>query len=169
MTPRAAAAPTDDPVIALLLRQLHRAFDVRSWHGTNLMGSLRGLDRELLVWRPRPGRHNVAELALHAAYWKYRAHRLLTDAPPRAFELPGSDFFERSTIPTAAEWQADLALLRTWHERLADAVAALPPKRLEERPAKSEYSRTDLVLGAAAHDLYHAGQIQLLKRLYAKL
>lgn len=63
-----------DSAISVLLGQLNRAFNRRSWHGTNLMGSLRGLDPELAVWRPQPGRHNIAELVLHAAYWKYRVY-----------------------------------------------------------------------------------------------
>lgn len=78
-----------EQVISLLLGQLHRAFDRRSWHGTNLMGSLRGLDLRLVIWRPQSERHNIAELVVHAAYWKYRVYRLLTDDDPRSFELAG--------------------------------------------------------------------------------
>ena len=162
-----AARPVRDPVIEVLLRHLHQAFDQRSWHGTNLLGSLRGLDPDVVAWRPQPGRHNIAELAVHAAYWKYRVFRLLTDAPPQSFELPGSDFFERARVPTAAEWQSDVQLLQQWHRRLAAAVEALPRERLAEIPGRGRFTCSELIGGAAAHDLYHAGQIQLIKRLYA--
>lgn len=155
-----------DPRIALLLRQLDQAFDVRSWHGPNLMGALRGLKGDVLVWRPQPGRHNIAELAVHAAYWKYRVFRLISEDEPRSFDLPGSNFFERERV-TDAEWKADIRLLRVWHGRLAEAVEGFPPRRLLERVGRDPFSFAELIGGAAAHDLYHAGQIQLIKRMHA--
>lgn len=153
-------------LLSLLRHQLDQAFDGRSWHGTNLMGSLRGLDIELVAWRPQPRRHNIAELAVHAAYWKYRAYRKLTQAPPRSFDLPGSDFFPRPGVPSPEAWEADLRLLREWHARLVRAVESFPSKRLGEA-AGNRFSFAELIGGAAAHDLYHAGQIQLIKRMYA--
>ena len=155
-----------DLVIKLLLRQLDQAFDVRSWHGPNLMGALRGSDYEMLAWRPQPDRHNINELAVHAAYWKYRVVRLISATAPRSFDLSGSDFFPRRRAPTAAEWNADLKLLRDWHAQLKAAVESLSASQLGKVPAGAEFSTSELISGAAAHDLYHAGQIRLLKRLY---
>ena len=68
---------TPDPRIELLLENLNRAFGKRSWHGPNLMGSIRGLKPEDAAWRPQPERHNIWEYVVHAAYWKYRIVRLL--------------------------------------------------------------------------------------------
>ena len=153
-----------DPRLDLLLRQLARAFDRRSWHGTNLLGAVRRLRPEAAAWRPAPGRHNAWEIVVHAAYWKYRVVRLVAAEPPAAFTLAGSDWFERPVEATERAWKDDVELLRDWHRRLVDAVAGLDPGRLDEA-ATSEWSFFDLVAGAAAHDLYHAGQIQLLKRL----
>jgi hypothetical protein len=161
MSPRPAAA------IAGMLDQLDRAFDRRSWHGPNLMGALRGLHGEVLGWRPQPDRHNIAELAVHAAYWKYRAFRLITDAPPRSFELRGSNFLPRPRAPTPPEWAADMKLLEDWQARLRAAVAALAPAALAKDAVRGEFTVADVVAGVAAHDLYHAGQIQLIRRMYA--
>lgn len=97
-------------------------------------------------------------------------YRLITDAAPRSFELPGSDFFPREGVPPAADWQADLDLLRGWHRRLAGAVdrlPALPARGLDRLPGRGKFTVAELVSGTAAHDLYHAGQIQLIKRMYA--
>jgi hypothetical protein len=52
------------------------------------------------------------------------------------------------------------------HERLREAVASLSAKRLGEKPKGKKWTTREVVSGAAAHDLYHAGQIQLLKRMY---
>lgn len=157
-----------DARIALLLDVLDRAFDRRSWHGPNLRGSLRGVDLELAAWRPQPRRHNVWELAIHCAYWKYRIHRLLSEAEPRAFELAGSDFFPRPVEASARAWKEELGLLETWHARLREDVLALDPEGLERRAGRSEHTVASLVAGAAAHDLYHAGQVRLLRRMFGE-
>jgi len=155
-----------DAALAALLDFLDQAYDRKSWHGTNLRGSLRGLGVAEAAFRPAPGRHSIWELAVHAAYWKYTVLRRLTGEKRGSFALEGSNWFARPEgEPTPAAWRADLALLHATHGRLRAAVAALDPKRLDERPAGSKFLYRALVSGAAAHDLYHAGQIQLLKRL----
>ncbi len=68
---------TSHPLVALLLRVMDQAYDQKSWHGTTLRGSLRGLTAEEALWRPGPNRHNIWELTLHAAYWKYIVRRRL--------------------------------------------------------------------------------------------
>jgi len=119
------------------------------------------------AWRPAPGRHNVHEIALHAAYWKYAVRRRLTGETRGSFPVKGSNWFPRPASGTAAEWKETLEVLAEVHRSLAGAVAAFDPARLAETPARSRFSNLDMIAGAAAHDLYHAGQIQLLKRLRA--
>jgi uncharacterized damage-inducible protein DinB len=150
--------------IPLILRQLDQAYDRKSWHGTNLRGALRAVDAEAATWRPNAGRHNIAEIAVHAAYWKYSVLRRLIELPKGSFPLEGSDWFDRSTL-TPEAWKHDLALLGDMHQRLRAAVEALPEENLDRVPPGSKTTYLDLLLGVAAHDLYHAGQIQLLKRL----
>ena len=62
----------------MILALLDQAYDRPSWHGTNLRGSLRRVTPEQAAWRPGPARHNIWEIAVHAAYWKYAAWRRLT-------------------------------------------------------------------------------------------
>jgi hypothetical protein len=152
--------------IDLLLRNIDQAFDAPAWHGTNLRGSLRGLKLDVLASRPGPGRHNIWELALHCAYWKYAVRRRITEEKRGSFPLEGSNFFARPEgEPTNAAWKRDLALLDEMHAQLRAVIAALPASRLGRKTKGSRYTVRDTVLGIAAHDLYHAGQIQLLKRL----
>ena len=154
-----------DPKIALLLGEIERAFDGTAWHGPNLMSSLRGIGPKEAAWRPGPERHNIWELVVHAAYWKYRTRRYLTDEPPRSFGVPGSNFPPRPVEETRKAWDADLELLRGWHARLLEAVAAFDPARLLEKTGTKRISFEMLISGVAAHDVYHSGQISLLKRL----
>ncbi|MBL8290933.1 MAG: DinB family protein, partial [Bryobacterales bacterium] len=113
-----------DREIALLLAALDEAFDRRSWHGTNLLGSLRSVPVAQALWRPAAGRHNIWELAVHAAYWKYTVWRTIAGAPRGSFPLKGSNWFPRSNGDDAA-WLADLRLLKDQHRALRDAVASL--------------------------------------------
>ena len=155
-----------DPRLELLLEVLDRGFHRPSWHGPNLRNSLRGVDLEQAAWHPQPGRHNIWELAVHCAYWKYRIHRLITAGEPTPFELKGSDFFPRPEEPTTKAWKADLHLLETWHDRLQRDVLALDPQTLDRPRGKADHTPARLVSSSAFHDVYHAGQIRLLRRMY---
>lgn len=151
--------------VDLLLRQIDQAYDGRSWHGTNLRGSLRRVTPAQAAWRPAPDRHNIWEELVHAAYWKYAVRRRLTGEARSSFPLTGSNFFPRPETGDLAEWKRDLALLNDQHAQLRAAVDALTDDALDAAPPGGETLVVDLVAGIIAHDLYHAGQIQLLKRL----
>lgn len=154
----------------LLLGLLDEAFDKKAWHGPNLRGAVRRLSAEEAARRPSPGRHNVWEVMVHAAYWKYAVRRRLTGDKRGSFALPGSNWFERpSGAASEAAWREDVTLLVAEHCKLRDVVAALPGRRLRQKSPGSRYTNLALIRGVAAHDLYHAGQIQLLKRLARSL
>lgn len=153
------------PAVETLVALLDEAFERRSWHGPNLRGALRGLGATKAAWRPAPGRHCAWEIAVHAAYWKYAAWRRLTGEKRGSFARPGSNWFAPAGKLTEARWREDQALLATCHERLRAAVAKLSDDDLTRRSVGGRETIGRLVRGIAAHDLYHAGQIQLLKRL----
>jgi hypothetical protein len=154
-----------DPRIALLLDGIDEAFAGTSWHGPNLLGSVRRVRAREAAWRPASRRHNIWELTVHAAYWKYAVWRQLTGAPRGSFALDGSDWFAAPSPLAESAWKDAVALLLKEHRRLREAVAALPASALGKAPKGSRYTTVRIVRGIAAHDLYHAGQIQLLKRL----
>ena len=164
MTPTSKTGAAISPLLVLL----DTAYNQASWHGPNLRGSLRGVSLDAAAWRPQPGAHNVWELLVHAAYWKYVVWRRLTGAARGSFPLEGSNFFERPAARTAAAWRSDLRLLDAVHGDLRVAVAATRPRDLGVRLPGSKVTRLRLITGAAAHDVYHAGQIQLLKKLYKR-
>ena len=151
--------------VGLLLRILEEAYSKKSWHGTNLRGSLRGLTADEASWRPAPGRHNIWELMLHTAYWKYTVRRRILGEGRGSFPLKGSNFWERPGHLDGKAFSDEMRILADEHRKLAEAVAAMTPARLRETPAGSTNDFATLIYGVAAHDLYHAGQIQLIKRL----
>ena len=151
-----------DPEIRILLDLFDEAFDKKSWHGPNLRGSLRGVGAEEAARRPGQDRHNVWELALHAAYWKYVVRRRITREKRGSFALEGSNFFARPVKLSEAAWKADIAILEAEHKKLRAVIAGLSRKG---HSAAKWRKLLHLIRGAAAHDLYHAGQIRLLRRM----
>ena len=159
-----------DAEVRQLLTIIDQAYDRKSWHGTNLRGSIRGLSAAQAGWRPSPKRHNIWEIVVHAAYWKYAVTRRFSAAPRGSFPLKGSNWFRRPDGGATGEsaWRADVALLEATHKTLRRELAKLVGRDLTTTPAGSKVSNLDLLAGIAAHDLYHAGQIQLLKKLRAR-
>src|SRR5690349_4163937 len=98
-----------------LLAVIDQAYDRHSWHGTNLRGSLRGMSAKQAAWRPAAGRHNIWEITVHCAYWKYAVWRRLAGERRGSFPLKGSNWFARPLDSSQAAWRADIALLEQMH------------------------------------------------------
>jgi len=149
----------------LLLALVDEGFDHRSWHGTTLRGSIRGLNGRTAGWRPQRGRHNIWEIVVHCAYWKHAVQRRLTAERRGRFGISGSNWFASPDVVTDAAWRDAVERLDTEHRALRAAIVQLRPASLSERTGAGRFTHAGLIRGIAAHDLYHAGQIQLLKRL----
>ena len=156
-----------DTALELLLEVFDQGYDHHAWHGTNLRGSIRGLTPEQAAWRPAAGRHNIWEIVIHAAYWKYAVWRRLLDEKRGTFPLKGSNWFPRPDTVTAGAWRRDIALLEQIHRSLRQAISQFSPAALSARRGRKKFTNAALIYGVASHDIYHAGQIQLLKRLYS--
>jgi len=150
--------------IEQLLQILDQAYNRKSWHGTNLRGSIRGVAAVQAQWRPAPNRHSIHELVVHAAYWKYAVANRLSGGKRGAFPLKGSNFFSRPSDERS--WRDDVSLLESIHQELRGCVARLRDRDLDRRLPKSQVTPFTLVAGVAAHDVYHAGQIQLIKTIH---
>lgn len=151
--------------IALLLDLIDQAFDKKAWHGPNLRGSIRGLKASAAAWHPEPGRKSIAEQVLHAAYWKYIVRRRLTGAKRGSFALEGSNWFPVDEALGEPDWKEYVWLLESEHRALREVVASFPPAELASTRSGSQVPNLAMIQGIAFHDIYHAGQIELLKRL----
>lgn len=152
--------------ILLLLRLLDEAFSGPAWHGPTLRSSLRGVRWAEAYWRPGAHRQSIRALVVHCAYWKYVARRRVTREPVGSFSIEGSNWFPEPKRPSASAWRDDLALLDEQHRLLRAVVEALTPRRSTLRTSQRRVAG-DEIIGAAYHDVYHAGQIRLIRRLFA--
>lgn len=155
----------EHPELAVLLRLIDQAYDKKAWHGPNLRGSIRRVTAAQAGWRPAPKRHSIVEVVLHAAYWKYITRRRLLGLKRGSFALKGSNWFPRPGPLSEKEWAEAVRLLDEEHRQMRAAIAHLSPIQVQERPPGSKVSNAMLIEGIACHDVYHAGQIQLLKAL----
>lgn len=149
----------------LLLEVFDQAYTAPSWHGTPLKGTLRGLSAREARWRPVPKRHCIWDLVLHTAYWKCMVRRRLLRDPDIAFPRDGANWPPLPDRPNDAAWNRDRALLDEQHKLLHHAIAKLKAADLGRRSWRSRWKVKAEIYGIASHDLYHAGQIQILKRL----
>jgi len=144
----------------LLLKLIDEAYKKKTWHGPNLRQAIRGVSATQAAWRPGAGGHNIGEETLHAAYWKYAVRNRIEGGKKGSFALPGSNFFPRPESGGASEaaWRADKELLEREHRALRAAIG-----RVLDTPRGTKFLKQ--IYGVAFHDVYHAGQIRLLRRL----
>ena len=152
--------------VALLLKMFDDAYEKQAWHGPNLKGSIRGVSIEEAAWRPGKSRHNIWELVVHTAYWKYVVRRRLLGEKRGSFPIEGSNWFLRPLRMSESAWQEDKHLLETMHRSLRVVIEGLTSAKLHATPPGRKVSHLRQVYGVSLHDVYHAGQIQLIKRLY---
>ncbi len=151
--------------IKLLLDGINEGYEKRAWHGSNLRGAIRGLSAKEAAWRLSNHRHNIWEIVVHCAYWKYIVRRRITGEKRGSFPLKGSNWFKRPTELTEAGWKKDIRLLDDMHRLMVDSIAKLKSSDLKKSPKGSKFNNRAIIFGISAHDLYHAGQIQFIKRL----
>jgi|SRR5712671_1241146 len=146
---------------ARIADQLRRAFDGTAWHGPSLMALLENVDAATAAARPLPKVHSIWELVLHIAAWDAAGCRRLGG---NKTQLTGTANFPVAPTPTEAAWRKAVAEVKRTHDLLVNMVAALPDSRLYDRVPGKRYDFYFMFHGIAQHELYHAGQIAILKK-----
>lgn len=145
--------------------QLRRAFGGEAWHGDSVLEILGSVTAAQAAERPIQQAHSIWELVLHIAAWDGAVRRRLGG---EALTLSDEQNFPLVTDTSESAWRSTLARVRQVHDELVAAVAAYPDSRLDEKvPGKDpDYDTFYYMLhGVAQHELYHAGQIALLKKM----
>jgi uncharacterized damage-inducible protein DinB len=150
---------------ARIADQLRRAFDGEAWHGDALFEILEGVTADRASARPIKSAHSIWELVLHIAAWDDAVRQRLGGV---AVTLSDAENFPPVTDTSEAAWRAALTQVRRAHHDLLAAVAGLPDSRLYDLvPGKEggHYTFYYMLHGVVQHELYHAGQIALLKKM----
>jgi uncharacterized damage-inducible protein DinB len=154
--------------ITRIVDQLEREHRGDPWHGSPLVAILEGIDARRAAARPIPGAHSIWELVLHIIGWKNETTRRLAGSVAC---MPVEGDWPDVGEPTEARWQEACGRLDSAHKALIAAVKALPDAKLYEPtndtrsgPLGTGVSYYVLLHGIVQHDVYHAGQISLLKK-----
>lgn len=147
---------------ARIADQLGRAFDGTAWHGPALLELLADVDAPTAAAKPIGDVHSIWELVLHIAAWDGAASRRLRG---EKCQPAGEKNFPPMPKPTPRAWRTAVAQAKRVHNALAKAVAALPDTRLRDRVPGKRYDFYHMLHGVVQHELYHAGQIALLKKV----
>jgi uncharacterized damage-inducible protein DinB len=150
---------------ARIADQLRRAFDGTAWHGPALLELLKDVDATTAAARPLAEVHSIWELVLHIAVWDEAGLRRLSG---KKWQPKGLANFPLAAKPTAAAWRKAIADTNHTHDTLVKTVDSLPDSRLWDRVPGKRYDFYHLLHGIAQHELYHAGQIAILKKAHAR-
>ena len=143
-------------------RLLREGYGPGAWHGADMKAALDDVPVALAFWRPANGRHNIAEIALHHAYCARGVRAKLSGVDAEPFVLDGDDWFALTDEKTLS-WTKVRNAVESQQHKLGDLIAGIDSGKLKS--PLTEVERLDLVLGVTCHAVYHAGQIQLIKRL----
>ena len=141
--------------------QLKRAFYGSAWHGPALMELLKDVNASAAAAKPLRNVHSIWELVLHISAWDGAVLRRLGG---QKAQLKADKNFPRVPAPTQAAWRDTVASAKHTHDSLVQTVALLSNKRLLDRVPGKRYNFHYMLHGLAQHELYHAGQIAVLKK-----
>ena len=150
-----------------LADQIRRAFEGNAWHGDSVLQLLAGVDAKTAAARPIKDAHSIWELLLHIAAWDDVTRRRIGG---EAVTLSDDQNFPPVKDVSEAAWRQAIESVKLTHNELIKAVAAFPDSRLEDQvPGETQkhYNFFYLFSGTVQHELYHAGQIALLKKFHA--
>jgi uncharacterized damage-inducible protein DinB len=147
--------------VQLIVDQLQRAYSGEAWHGPSLKELLTGVTAEQALARPLPEAHSVWELTMHIGVWMSAARRRLAGDPAK---LTPQEDWPMIDGGSPAAWQQTLDALEQEHKQLRAAVSSLPKSSLPNQAPGKDHSLAFMLHGVIQHNLYHAGQIALLKK-----
>jgi uncharacterized damage-inducible protein DinB len=145
-----------------IVDQLQRAFDGRAWHGPSVMALLSDVDVDQAAARPLKERHTIWELVLHINDWRDKVRRVL--GGEKMESLPKEEGWPTIDDTSDEAWAKAVEELKRVHDELLEAVSSFSESRLDETVPGASYSFYNMLHGLVQHNLYHAGQIAIMKR-----
>jgi len=154
--------------IARIKEQMQRAFKAEAWCGSSLQEALDGVTAKRAAARPVASAHSIWEIVLHVAAWKGAISQRLTG---QHVALPDEGDWPAVAEMSPAAWQETLRLLEERHAQLQSVTESLTDAQLDDFLGREQDRMTGgsvthyvTLHGILQHDLYHAGQIAILKK-----
>jgi len=145
-----------------IAEQLRRAWEGEAWHGPPLKEILAGVTAQQAAARPVAAAHTIWEIVLHIAAWEAIVLRRM--GGETLIDVGEAVNWPPVRETSEAAWQGTQAALEAGNRKLREAIAQMSDERLRERVPGKQDSFYGELHGIVQHDLYHAGQIALLKK-----
>lgn len=146
---------------ARIADQLRRAFYGNAWHGPAVLELVKDVDAKTAAAKPLADVHSIWELLLHVEAWDRAG---LIRLSGKKCQMKGAKNFPPVRTPTDAAWLATVNQVKGSHDELVKTVARLPESRLRDQVPGKRYDFYHMLHGIAQHELYHAGQMAILKK-----
>ena len=149
--------------IERILDQLKRAYEGQAWHGPSVCEVLAGVTADQAHARPLANAHSIWELVRHLAVWEDVGRRRL-EGDRAQIDISSPEDWPPADDPSEAAWEQAKAALDRGHQALCAAIARVDESRLDQPIFAGMSTVYVTVHGVIQHDLYHAGQIAMLKK-----
>jgi hypothetical protein len=151
------------PELRRLDEQLRAALEGEAWHGPSVLEALEGVSALQAAAHPLAGVHSIWELVLHlCGTYGLVLRRLNGDGR----QLTLVEDWPTVQEPTAENWRKTIVVLKQLNDDLRQAVRHFPEHRLDQLLVpEAPYTAYTQFIGVTQHNLYHAGQIALLKKV----
>jgi hypothetical protein len=146
--------------VKFLRDQIKTTFKGDSWHGPNLVNTLAGIDHTQAMLRPIGERHTIWELTDHIAFWMEEVWKSIDDHAPLN---PNKKLDWSKMGTTEVEWQQSVSRMEVAVNLALDTLLEWTNEDLEEQVPGEKYNFKQMLHGMLHHNLYHSGQINLLK------
>lgn len=148
--------------LSRLEEQLRAALEGEAWHGPSVLEALEGITAEQAAAHPIAGAHSIWELVLHlCGTYGLVLRRLGGDGR----QLTEAEDWPSVPEPSTENWNDSIRVLKQLNEELRQAVKSFPAERLDlPLVPEAPYTAFTQFIGVTQHNLYHAGQIALLKK-----
>jgi uncharacterized damage-inducible protein DinB len=155
------AQPTE---IDLIVDQMERAFEGDAWHGSSISEILTCVAAEQAAARPIAEAHSIWEIVLHTTVWQRTVRERLQGRP--IVSLPDEEDWPRINDTSASAWNEAVKELRSEYELLRKEARNWGEHDLGQTPEGQRFTVYEMLQGVIQHNLYHAGQIAILKKAF---
>jgi len=149
--------------IERILDQLQRTYEGNAWHGPAVRELVKGVSARQAAAKSVPAAHSIWGIVLHMTAWQDVTRRRLGGEV--VIDLPSELDWPPIQDQSESAWQQAIEHLTQSKQQLHRAISQLDDERLNDAVPGKDYSVYVMLHGVIQHNIYHAGQIALLKKI----
>lgn len=150
-----------------IIASLEASFNGEPWFGDSVMSKLNSIQFKLINEQINDS-NSIAKLVLHIIQWRIFTIEKLKENKNFDIELNSESDWPDTTIENEIRWKKLLEKLKQTQKELLELITKLDDSFLYRKTSGTDYTNGKLLEGIIQHDIYHLGQIGLIKSQIAK-